>query len=78
MFIAICYQAYSEAVNRDGFFGLKPRQDYIDYFWNRELAPRITDKYKQAISRLEEQAKADKKKVKNNEKPETKKATKKK
>lgn len=52
MFIAICYQAYSEAINRDGFCGLKPTQEHIDLFWNRELAPRISAKYKKAIVEL--------------------------
>ena len=60
MFIAICYQAYSEAINRDGFFGLKPRQEYIDEFWNKELSPRIVAKYQQAVQNL---AKSEQKKV---------------
>lgn len=71
MFIAICYQAYSEAVNRDGFFGLKPRQEDIDTFWNREIAPRIVAKYQNAQKVMEEQAKQAVAKAKKEEKNET-------
>jgi hypothetical protein len=49
--IGAVYLAYSELINREGFFGLKPEQKYVDALWAQSFQPRIVYHWEQVVAK---------------------------